>query len=191
VEPAALPAVLERLVDPAELPGTQVALATVLAQNHAAGWTDALLELVGNHPVPEVRAALLGACKGADAGVARQGLLTGLADPSSIVRAEAARLVGWRKDGATFGPHLKAAFADADPGVRAAAARSAGWLRLDVRGELRSLAADPAAQVRYEALNALLRIAPADARALPNLEALRRDADPRVARVAARAATNP
>ena len=65
--------------------------------------------------------------------------------------------------------------------------RSLGWLQVDTaRDSLASLLNDAAASVRLEAVRALGRIDADYARNLPAMRALVNDADPKVARAAAK-----
>jgi HEAT repeat protein len=149
------------------------------------GWDAELAAMLGEESDPTLRQAVTWTLRhaGAEAGLA--GLRVALQDPAANVRAEAARSLGWRSDGAELQVELRQALFDAEANVRAMAARSLGWRGVTLAaGEISGLVADADADVRLHALRALRRLDLPRARALPALGRLLADPDPRVARVA-------
>jgi HEAT repeat protein len=183
-EEMALPLMVDRLVHGAEDRALRVSLARAVSADDAL-LGDTLLGLYSQETDAEVRAALIvGARKHPDAAASLSLLTQGLADPSALVRAEAAAAAGSHPQGASLGDALIAALrGDKDAAVRGAAARSLGWLRLSTASPaLTTALSDPSAEVRLTALRALERVDAAAARAAaPRLQA---DPDPGVARAA-------
>ncbi len=185
-DPAARPAVVERLLHGGESPKLRAALASALI-GLRADWDQLNTRLLRDEAMPDVREALVWSMRRAAAAPAGQGIALGLGDDVPSVRAEACRSVGWRSDGADYADQLLKAVRDADAGVRAMAARALGWREVGAAfGPLLPLLSDPSADVRLHSLRALSRIDESATVKLPNLAELLSDPDPRVARVAAR-----
>jgi HEAT repeat protein len=183
-EAMALPLMVDRLVHGGESAAMRVSLARAVSADEALSG-DTLIGLYAQETDAEVRAAfLVGARRHPDAAASLSLLTQGLADPSALVRAEAAAAVGSHPQGATLGDALIVALrGDKDASVRGAAARSLGWLRLSAASPaLTTALSDPSADVRLTALRALERVdAPAARAAAPRLLA---DPDPKVAQAA-------
>jgi HEAT repeat protein len=185
-DPAARPAVLERLLHGTEPASIRAGLAGSLI-GMRSDWDVLNEELLRIEPMAEVRAILVWSMRRAGAKAAAGGITLGMADADPRVRAETCRTVGWRNDGAGHAASLLAALGDADPVVRAMAARSLGWRHVAAAWEpLLLLLDDASAEVRLHSLRALSRIDPGAVAQLAPLSGLLRDPDPRVARVAKR-----
>lgn len=185
-EPAAAPAVVERVLHGGDTPLARAGLVMSLFRV-GDDWDDHLLGLMGEVQEPSVRAMVVWGFRQADPSPAHAGLRLALLDASPEVRAEAARSVGWRADGAQLVPELLLTLSDSDAVTRGQAARALGWLGASEAGaELARLTADADAEVRLHALRALDRVDPAAARALPGLDRLASDVSPKVSRVATR-----
>jgi HEAT repeats len=189
--PAGLaPVVIERLLYGGEPLSERIALAAWLKRS-AGPFAGVALAAARVEAHEEVRGALVDVLrydKGAGSRAAVvEGLRLGLQDPAATVRATAARAVGWTQ-ASELATELVAATSDPNDEVAGAAARSLGWLAATapsttfpaVVGVLGR--SDPRA--RLEALRALERLDPARAAALPEVQALTADADPKVARAA-------
>ena len=185
--PQATPALIERLLRTDEPAAVQIALVKVLIRNGQAD--EHMLGLLGAVADAEVRLHVVHGFRSTSLDVATVGLSLALQDESPLVRAEAARSIGWRADGAVLATELLNTLEDAEDEPRAMAARALGWLAVDAAIEpLTALVADASPEVRLHALRSLDRIDSDNARRLPALDALTRDADPKVARVAKRIA---
>lgn len=183
-DPRLAPLLLERLLRRPERAET-LALIEVLPRT-GGDWADAFVALAAAEPDPALRAILVASLRWAPTAAAQAGIRAGLRDGSGLVRGEAARAAGWRKDGAGLASDLARVLGDADPYTRAMAARSLGYLRAGAAFEpLLPLLGDPDAEVRLQALRALERLDAARLRARPEIPTLRADPDPRVARAAA------
>ncbi|MBN2800303.1 MAG: HEAT repeat domain-containing protein [Deltaproteobacteria bacterium] len=184
--PALRPLIVERLRAGGEDEATRAALAELLARS-GPELEPALLGLIAEEQGPMVRRMLVSHLRWAEAEVCAQGLPLALGDADPGVRAEAAYVVGHRSDGARFAPSVVPLLSDAEPAVRAGAARALGWIAYAPAFDgLSALLVDPEPEVRLRSLRALERVDAARAAALPQLGALARDPDPRVARAAAR-----
>jgi len=182
----AQPAVVERLLFGDDAPKTRAGLAMAMIRV-GDEWDDRMLAVLEDSDVLEVRAMAAWSFRHAPADTALAGLARGLADAAPGVRAEAARSAGFRSDGHGVGGALIEVLADPDASVRAAAARSLGYLQFaGAAGPLEAAIADADPEVRLHALRALDRIDPVASKALPSLETLAADPDPKVARVARR-----
>lgn len=169
----------QRLVEGADADAVQGAIVTYLdgAEGLEPLWTALYAER------PALRVSILGNLRRTDAGVAVPLLSQGLSDADAAVRAEAARVAGYRQESDLNKP-LVGAFQDADAAVRRLAARSAGF-RGDtlVFDDLRPLLADGVADVRRAALRAMSQLDHAATQRLPELAALAEDADPRTVKL--------
>jgi HEAT repeat protein len=182
--------IVERILHGNESPLVRSGLAGALV-SRAADWGDHLVGLLGEVDEPSVREAIAWGFRHTTPEVAEQGLRLCMADADAGVRAEAARTVGWRADGASLAADLIALLDDEAATPRAMAARALGWLAVaEAAPQLASLVDDVDAQVRLHALRSLDRVEPEAARRLPQLDALTRDADRKVARVARRIAAD-
>ncbi len=150
----------------------------------SAPWGDAVLELIAAEPEASVRAILVHSLRVLSPTQAGDALQLGLSDSDPLVRAEVARLVARRADGADLASSLTPALLDEDPTVRAASAHSLGALRIQASSELVPLLDDASGEVRLQALRALDRIDPVATKGLAR--PLATDVDSRVARKAAR-----
>jgi HEAT repeat protein len=183
-QPEAAPVMLDRLLHDGDNSMLRAALVESLV-NTGGDWAEAVAALMPAEPDAGVREAMAGALRDGEGAAALPALEAALSDAAPAVRAEAARSIGWRPDGAALADGLTAALSDGDADVRAAAARSLGVLGVEgAAGALEGLLDD----ARLNALRAIERVDPAAAAALPQLDALRSDADGRVARLAAKLA---
>lgn len=184
--PDAAPLLIERLTAP-NTPALQRAALVDALRLSGGDWSEAVAGQLLVETDPLVRQQLAGALEHAEADVAFAGLTRAVTDPHAAVRAAALRAIGAREDGAVFTSQVLVALGDPDPEARAFAARAAGWLGLaDAWTGLVPLLADLDAEVRLKAVAALERLDMALAAALPGLQRLRQDPDPRVARAAER-----
>ena len=185
--PAATPAILERLLRTDEPAKVRVALVKLLVRDGQA--SEHMVGLLGAIDDPEVRLHVVHGFRQTSLDQAALGLSLALQDIDPRVRAEAARSAGWRPDGAVLADALLQALEDPEDEPRAMAARALGWLAIEAAVEpLSALVADEAAEVRLHALRSLDRIDADVALRLPALDALTRDPDSKVARVAKRIA---
>lgn len=176
---------LDRIVNAREPEPVRAALVEALPRTGGL-YADAAAELIASERSPLVRATYVHAARRAPADPALAIIERGLADADPVVTAEAARAAAAHPAGGRAAASLRAALGSADAMTRAAAARALGVLAVaGSEAALTARLADPAADVRLEALRALDRLAPG---AVAGLDALARDPDPRVARLAARLA---
>jgi HEAT repeat protein len=182
-DPRLAPLFLERLL---ERPGAAEEWALIEVLPRTGGdWAEAFVGLMAEEDDPQVRSMLAASLRWAPAEPAADGLRAALRDPSGLVRGEAARTVGWRKDGAMLGADLISVLRDTEPYARAMAARSLGYLHVTSAFDaLRPLLGDPDAEARLQALHALERLDAAKLRGLPEVARLRDDPDPKVVRAA-------
>ncbi len=193
-DPGAVLPIAHRLVAAEDEEAVRLALVRALPMT--GGPFDALaVQLLRSEERAPVRAALCAALRRGGAHSAREGLLLGLADPSSEVREEAARSLGWRGDGGDLAGSTQAlmhALGDSAEGVRAMASRSLGWLEVAAAIDgLRAVLDDSSPEVRLHALRSMGRIEPGAASFRGALSRLQVNSDPRVARVARRLAGTP
>ena len=185
-QPVAAVVLLDRLsrgTDPAPV---RAALAEALPRTGGA-YASALVGLAAHETDAEVRVAIISALRRAATEPALAGLRAGLADTDARVRAAAAEVASRRPDGATLGDLLIARLDDDAAEVQVAVARSLGALRVaDAFPALQAHLSQGTAELRLHSLRALGRIDAARASSLPELAALRRDPDARVAEAAAR-----
>jgi len=131
LDAAAIPAVLRRLADGTDEPAVRRALAERLHRAPAT-WDDARLQLLADDAAPEVRAMLAAGLRWMDAAAARPAFEVALSDAAPIVRAEAARTVSRRADGAELAPLLVPVLEDAAPSVRLQAVKALGAVAPDL-----------------------------------------------------------
>ena len=185
-DPRAAALLLQRLVDGGDPEPVRAALVEALPRTGGL-YADALVELVIAEPSAMVRTAMVFSVRRAPALDALAVIAAGLGDVNGEVSAEAARAAAAHPDGARLAPALATALASADPATRAEAARALGVHAIaPAPGALTALLADPAADVRLEALRALDRIAPGSLAGLSAARTLTTDPDPRIARLATR-----
>ncbi|MFH1468185.1 MAG: HEAT repeat domain-containing protein [Pseudomonadota bacterium] len=177
------PLFLERLL---ERPGAAEEWALIEVLPRTGGdWAEAFVGLMAEEGDPQVRSVLAASMRWAPASAAAEGVRAALADGEGLVRGEAARAVGWRKDGAALAAELIPLLGDAEAYPRAMAARSLGYLKVTSAFEaLRPLLGDPDADARLQALHAMERIDEAALKGLPEVSRLVADPDPKVARAA-------
>lgn len=191
-DPDAAPILLHRLLSRGESADTRAAIVETLPRTRGA-FSAAVAELMALETDPRVRELLCSTLYHAQAPYALEGLARGLEDSAAAVRAEALRSLGRRADdGEQLAGGIIAALSDPDEAVQQEAARALGNLEVAAAadalvGKLSSSSAD----VRRHSLRALSRIDPERARTLPELQVLRADADPKVARLAEQLATAP
>lgn len=188
-DPFAASVFINRLDRQAEAVGTRSALAEALPRTGGL-YLDAIEDLLRAETDAGVRSVMIAGARRGDREVAHAVLGRGLSDPEPSVRAEAARTIGRRADGAELSAALMGALGDSDPATRAAAARSLGVLRASgAKADLAPRLSDADTEVRLEALRALGRIDAQWLAARPELARLEQDADSRIRRLAARTAS--
>jgi hypothetical protein len=183
-DPAVAAVFIDRLAHGHEPPEVRAALAEALPRT-AGTYGDAVIALLDAEREASVRLALIAALHRVPGETALSGLRIGLNDRDPAVRAEAARVVGARPDGHALAAEVEIALRDDDASTRAAAARALGILGIDSAYEAlaRSLD-DGATEVRLEALRAVVRLDPVQARLLDTVDDLRKDDDVRIRRMA-------
>jgi hypothetical protein len=182
-DPAVAPLLLTRLAEGGDPPSVRAALVEALPRT-GGDYAEAVVELLDHETDPDVRVALVASLRRAPGPHAIAGLTVALADDDPQIRALAAETAAMHDEGHALAEPLRAGLGDEHGSVRAAAARAMGVLGIGTASdELAGLVADETAEVRLEALRALNRIDPDAAARLPELAALRRDSDPRVARM--------
>lgn len=189
-DPDAAPVLLHRLLTAGEPAEVRAAIVDALPRT-GGDFSAAMAELIAIEPDARVRELMCGALQRAQAPFATAGLAIALRDASPAVRAEALRSLGARADdGADLADDLIAALADSDTAVQIEAARALGNLEIAAGADaLVARLASPDAEVRRHSLRALSRVSPTRLRGLAQLEALRSDPDPKVARLAEQLAT--
>jgi len=179
VDPRAQVLIQDRLLDGGDDALVRTALAYALDDAHRIPWA------VAAELEPKVRAALISGYKKAGDADALAAFESALQDESLVVRVEAARLIGYRPDlvSETLLQGLASALSDQEADVRRFGVRSVSW-RQDPGGfdRVEPLLGDASAQVRGAAVRALGKLDRERAAALPELQALSSDADPRVKR---------
>lgn len=179
VDPRAQILIQDRLLDGADTPLVSAALAYALDDAHRIPWS------VASQQRPEVRAALISGYKKAGSEDALAAFEGALRDESPVVRMEAVRLVGYRPDlvSEVLVQGLIGALTDQLADVRRFGARSVSW-RQDPGGFdlVVPLLADASPEVRGAAVRALAKLDVKRAAALPEIQALSSDTDPRVIR---------
>jgi HEAT repeat protein len=117
LDPAAVPAILTRLVAGGDSADVRRALAERLHRVDAL-WDDARLRILVSDGSEEVRAMMAAGLRWTGATAARSALEVALADASPRVRAEAAVTISRRPDAVEMLPLLLPALSDPAPGVR-------------------------------------------------------------------------
>ncbi len=183
-DPDTAPILLHRLLSSDE--SVEVRAAIVEALPHTTGdYSAALADLMALETEPRVRELIATSLYRAQPPYALDGLSQGLDDADVRVRAEALRSLGRRADGDQLATEIAAALTDPDETVVKEAARALGNLQVaSAKEALAAQLSHDSAAVRLHSLRALSRIDTAYARALPQLQSLRSDPDPKVARVA-------
>ncbi len=183
-DPDSAPILLYRLLSKNEPAEVRAAIVEALPRT-TGDFSSALADLMALETEPRVRELIVASLSRAQAPYALDGLAMGLSDGNARVRAEAARSVGRRKDGAQLAAEVTAALTDTDEQVVIEAARALGNLEVDsAKDALVGALSSDSAVVRRHSLRALSRIDADFARNLPQLQGLRSDPDPKVARVA-------
>jgi HEAT repeat protein len=183
-DPDAAPILLHRLLSKGEAADVRAAIVETLPRT-GGDFSAALAELMVLETDPRVRELVCASLSRAQAPYALLGLARGVADSAAAVRAEALRSLGRRPDGVEQAPAIIAALTDPDEMVQQEAARALGNLKVEAaKDALVGRLSSPSADVRRHSLRALSRIDEPLARSLPQLEALRTDPDPKLARLA-------
>jgi hypothetical protein len=190
--PEATAVLLERLAHADEHHEIRAALVEVIGRSigeDKTAWSAPLAGMFSQESSADVRASIAFEMRRAPIESAGSTLRLALRDGDASVRAEAMRSVAWREDGEGFAAEIAVGLSDADAEVRAAAARAAGWRGVQsLTGALEGALADGDADVRFNALRSIERLAPEQAVRLAAQSGLTEDADPRVARLAAKLA---
>jgi len=175
--PVAQALIQERVLARQDDESVRVALVYALDAEHRFDWS------VIESEESSVRAAMIHGYKGLDTQESSAVLSSALRDASPVVRAEAARLVGYRPEAAELTPVLLAGLADTSAEVRRLSVRSLGWLEAkEAFSGVSKLLDDSAPSVRIAAVRALGKIDLQRARALPKMKALEADTNPGVQR---------
>lgn len=182
--PEAAVLLLDRLVNGNETAQVRAALVEALPRTGGA-FGPAVLDLMEREKDARVREVMVGSLRHADASSALRGLGRGLADADPGVRAEAARTLARRRDGAELSDALLSAASDPDPDVQLASVRTLGVLQIEAaEAKLVDLLAAGDADLRLHALRSLGRIDPERAAKRPEVSSMRDDPDARVAKLA-------
>lgn len=183
-DPESAPILLYRLLSRGESAEVRAAIVDALPRT-TGDYSAALAELIALETEPQVRELIVASLRRAQAPYALDGLAMGLADANARVRAEAVRSLGRRTDSQPLAASITAALTDSDDVVAQEAARALGNLKIESAKEalVAQLSSDSAA-LRRHSLRALSQIDPGYTRALPQVQSLRSDPDPKVARVA-------
>jgi len=180
-KPAAQLLIQDRILSRDDEASVRVALVYALDSEHRFSWS------IIESEEADVRAAMLHGYKGLNTPTSAVVLSRALQDSSADVRAEAARLAGYRSDLTDLKPHLMSGLRDESADVRQLAVRSLGWLGVaDAFGPVSTLLQDPEPNVRIAAVRALGKMDLPKARALPELKALATDTEPAVQRAVRR-----
>ena len=159
----------------------RVALVYALEPENRFEWSEIQTEAAS------VRVAMLHGYKGINTPEAGAVLVAALQDDVSTVRAEAARLAGYRNDVEGLASPLMAGLADSAEDVRRLAVRSLGWLQVqDAFEPVRALLEDSDPRVRVAAVRALAKIDREKAQNLPMMSTLKTDENPSVQRAVRR-----
>lgn len=157
-DPAAAPAILERIFHGVERDVVRAGLAHSLVGLHPY-WGEDMIGILGATTNTSLAVAAVAALQWSDASAAHAGLRLAFLHSTAEVRALAASVAGWRGDGLVLAPELRAALADGAPEARAKAARALGWLSdSGAADSLEGLLDDPSAEVRLHALRSLDRV---------------------------------
>ena len=180
-QPAAQALIQDRVLSRRDQPEVRVALVYALDSEHRFSWSSIRTE------EPSVQVAMLHGYKGLDTDKATQVLSAALESASASVRAEAARLVGYRKETGGLDAFLMVGLQDASEEVRRLSARSLGWLEVqDAFLPLSRILDDANPSVRVAVVRALAKIDADRVRTLPQFQALAQDPDPGVQRAVSR-----
>ncbi len=186
--PAAAGPLLARLVHGRESVDVRVAIVEALTRT-GGDWPEVLADMLPEETDVATRTMMVEAARRAPIEHAVDLLKLGFADKTASVRAAAAETCPWVDANGALEGLVLLALADTDPIVRAEAARAAGWMRIeDSWTPIVKLLGDPDARVRLQAVKALQRLDPADTAGLPEVGALKHDADTKVQRAATEAA---
>ena len=179
--PAAQALIKDRIRARQDDAAIRVALVYTLESENRFEWNEIQTE------VPSVRVAMLHGYKGINTPEAGTVLVAALQDDVATVRAEAARLAGYRNDVEGLVPPLMVGLTDPAEDVRRLAVRSLGWHQVqDAFEPVRALLEDSAPHVRVAAIRALAKIDIERARHMPTLSKLKTDENPSVQRAATR-----
>ena len=174
-DPNAQLLIQDRLLSAKDDLDVRVALAYALTEEYRLPWSEIATQ------EEAVRVALLANYKKTGSSV----LLLALSDESPLVRAEAARLSGYQEDASGLDVALIRLLSDDSADIRRSSVRSLGWLEVkEAYPGIRRLLTDTDAGIRHASLRALGNIDPEQTRVLPELEQLKLDSDPAVARKA-------
>lgn len=185
-DPAAVPAILERLFHGGERDVVRAGLAHSLVGLYPH-WGEDMIGILGAAESSTLAVAAVAALQWSEATAAHTGLRAALIHSEEEVRAMAASVIGWRADGLLLAPELRAVLADHSVETRAKAARALGWLTDSLAADaLEALLDDPSADVRLHALRSLHRIAPSQAAGLLRAGRLSGEQDVSVLRVLGR-----
>lgn len=185
-DPRAAAVILTRVVSGREPVAVRLALVEVLPDTRG-DWQEGASVLARLDPDAEVRKALVELMRHAGPPHAANGLLAGLADEDPAVRAAAARTAAFASSADLIEADLVAHLRDPDAETRAAVAHALGALALaSAIGPLTEALGDRDVQVKLQALLAIEKIDPEAARALPQLAALSRSSNSRLAATARR-----
>ena len=150
----------------------RIALVYALEPENRFAWREIQAE------EPSVRVAMLHGYKGLNTSQSGEILARALQDGSSSVRAEAARLVGYRNDVESLSSSLMVVLSDPSEDVRRLAVRSLGWLQVkEAFVPVSAMLQDAAPSVRVAAVRALANIDHEQARSLPAISTMKADED--------------
>ncbi len=159
-EPAASPAILERMLHAPDADVVKAALAHSLVGLYE-GWGEDMIGILGAARTEKLAVAAIAAFRWAEPVSGLAGLRIALERPEAKLRETAASVAAWRADGLELAAELRMALTDSDSRTRAMAARALGYLQdLDGAGALLPILDDPSAEVRLHALRSLDRVAP-------------------------------
>ena len=183
-DPDAAPVLLMRIESTAQDTMLRAALVEALPRT-GGDYAEQLVGLMPSEKDDVVRSVMVRSLRTADGEAALAGLELGLTDSATDVRAEAARTLARRSDGGALSAELITALEDEDLAVRVEASRALGALAVaEAIPALSGALEDDEADVRLNALRAISRIDAQAARALPVVDRLTSDPDPRIVRVA-------
>ncbi len=186
--PAAAGPLLARLVHGRESLDVRVAIVEAITRT-GGDWPEVLADMLPDEADVATRTVMVEAARRAPIEHAVELLKLGFTDKVASVRAAAAETCPWVDANGALDGLVILALADVDAIVRAEAARAAGWMRIeDSWTPIVKLLGDPDPRVRLQAVKALQRLDPADTAGLPEVGALKQDADTKVQRAAIEAA---
>jgi HEAT repeat protein len=182
-DPAAVPAILERIFHGGDRDVVRAGLAHSLVGLHPH-WGEDMIGILGATTNTSLAVAAVAALQWSDADVAHAGLRFAFLHSEAEVRALAASVAGWRGDGLALAPELRVALADSAPEARAKAARALGWLAdASAADGLEALLDDSSAEVRLHALRSLDRLDSSRAARVSRAVLFAAEQDQRVLRV--------